>query len=261
MSCRRVQCIGYMIAIMDFGVRRPHLVLVPGLMCDEAVWKDQARTLSTLTSVDVADHGALDSLGAMAEAILSRSPRRFALAGHSMGGRVALEVFRRAPDRIAGIALLDTAYAPFPAGKAGQDEKAQRYSWLEKARTEGVRAMGAVWVQRMVHPDRLRDQQLIDAILDMFERKTPDIFAAQIRALLERPDATPLLSEIRRPAMVLCGRQDTWSVLPQHERMASMIPGSLLRVIEDCGHMSTMERPQEVTAAMTEWLRSLFEYH
>jgi pimeloyl-ACP methyl ester carboxylesterase len=243
-----------MISIVEYGVHAP-LVLVPGLMCDEAVWEAQARTLRTLTSIEIADHGELNSLGAMAEAILRRSPRRFALAGHSMGGRVALEVFGRAPDRITGIALMDTTYGPFPAGPVGEDERAQRYALLEKARKEGMRAMGTVWVQKMVHPDRLNDPPLIDAILAMIERKTPDIFAAQINALLERPDATPLLAEIRCPTLVLCGRQDAWSVLAHHEQMAAMIPGSHLRVIEDCGHMSAMEKPQEVTTAMVEWLR------
>src|SRR5262245_22014484 len=244
---------------MDYDPMRIPLVLLPGLMCDEAVWENQARTLRALTSVEIVDHGELNSLEAMAEAIRRCSHRRFALAGHSMGGRVALEVFRRAPDRIAGMALMDTTYTPFPGGPVGQDERAQRYALLDKARNEGMRAMGTVWVQKMVHPDRLNDPPLIDAILAMIGRKTPDIFAAQINALLERRDATPLLEEIRCPTLVLCGRQDAWSVLAQHEQMAEMIPGSHLRVIEDCGHMSTMEKPQEVTATMVEWLRLVLE--
>src|SRR4029078_335070 len=120
-----------------------------------------------------------------------------------------------------------------------------------------MRAMGREWLQRMVHPDRLLDRGLIDAILDMIPRKRPDFFAGQIRALLERPDATGLLSEIRCPTLVLCGRQDSWSVLEHHEKMASMISRSRLVAIEDGGHMSTMERPAEVTAALREWLTSL----
>jgi pimeloyl-ACP methyl ester carboxylesterase len=117
-----------------------------------------------------------------------------------------------------------------------------------------MRAMGIQWTQKMVHPDRLSDMLLMEAILEMIERKTPEIYSAQIKALLARPDATPLLTGIKCPTLVLCGRQDAWSGLAQHEFMARMIPDSRLVVIEDCGHMSTMERPAEVAVAMREWL-------
>ena len=167
------------------------------------------------------------------------------------------EVFRRVPGRVQGLALLDTAYGPRPAGPEGDDEATKRYALLEIARRNGTRTMGAVWVQKMVHRDRLFEAPLLDAILDMFGRKSCDTFAAQIKALLERPDAGPLLGEIKCPTMVLCGRQDTWSTVEVHEQMAAMIPKSRLVVIEDCGHMSTMERPEEVTAAMQKWLTSL----
>lgn len=235
----------------------PHLILVPGLMCDQAVWAHQATELKTLTTVAIADHASADSLGKMAEAILERAPDRFAIAGHSMGGRVTFEVFRRAPERIAGMTLMDTAYAPRHEGVSGEREAAGRYALLDVARKEGTRAMGALWVQRMVHPGRLADEALLNSILDMIGRKSADVFAAQIKALLERPDATPLLEKIHCPTMVLCGRQDTWAILSQHEQMAARIPGSRLVVVENCGHMSTMERPEAVTDAMREWLTSL----
>ena len=117
--------------------------------------------------------------------------------------------------------------------------------------------MAAVWSQKMVHPHRLSDSQLMNAIHEMIARKTPATFAAQIKALLERPDAGPLLENIQCPTMVLCGRQDAWSALSQHEDMATRIRDSSLVVIEDCGHMCTMERPVELTAAMVDWLTSL----
>jgi pimeloyl-ACP methyl ester carboxylesterase len=155
------------------------------------------------------------------------------------------------------VALLNTACTPRPPGSAGEQEAKQRHDLLEKARKEGMRAMATEWVQRMVHPARLSDASLINAILEMFERKTPEIFAAQIKALLERPDATGVLRQIECPALVLCGRQDSWNDVTHHEEMASMIPHSRLVVIENCGHMSTMERPSEVTAALKEWITSL----
>jgi pimeloyl-ACP methyl ester carboxylesterase len=236
------------------AAQAPHLILIPGLMCDSAVWEHQARALAALTTIDIADHGTLDSLGKMADAVLERAPARFALAGHSMGGRVAFEVLRRAPERVAGAALLDTAYAPLSAGREAIQETAGRYALLEIARKEGMRAMGTEWVRKMVHPDRLSDRPLLDSILTMIARKTPDIFAAQIKALLERPDAAPLLEKIQCPTLILCGRQDAWSGLPRHEEMAERVRGSRLVVIEECGHMSTMERPEAVTVALRDWL-------
>jgi pimeloyl-ACP methyl ester carboxylesterase len=236
---------------------RSHLILVPGLLCDAAVWEEQARDLQDLVDIIIPDHGSLDSFDAMARSILSRSPQRFALAGHSMGGRVAFELLRLAPERITGVALLDTSYTPLPAGSAGEEEAAKRYRLLAKARKEGMRAMGWEWLQGMVHPDRFTDERLTNAILDMIDRKTPAIHAAQIKALLQRPDAAPILQQIRCPALVLCGRQDFWSVPAVHEEMAARIRHSRLVVIENCGHMSTMERPSEVTAALRAWITSL----
>ncbi len=233
---------------------KPHLILIPGLMCDEAVWEHQDRALRDIADITIADHGSLDSLTAMADAILKRAPERFALAGHSMGGRVAFQVFRRAPERVTAIALMDTACTPRAAGAAGAEETEQRYRLLNKARKEGMRAMGAEWVQRMVHPERLSDTTLMNAILDMIARKTPEIFEAQITALLNRPDARDVLPQIHCPSLVLCGREDAWSVLSHHEEMTAMIPHGRLVVIENCGHMSTMERPEEITAAMRDWL-------
>jgi pimeloyl-ACP methyl ester carboxylesterase len=234
-----------------------HLFLIPGIVCDAAVWAHQAESLRTLATVRIVDHGTADSLEKMAQAVLDDAPGRFALAGHSMGGRVAMEIVRRAPERISGLALLDTAYQPRSAGEAGERERAERHELLRIAEIEGMRAMGIRWVQQMVHPNRLSDAVLMESILDMICRKNPAIFAAQIRALLSRPDAEPALKAVRCPTMILCGRQDAWNPLARHEDMAAMIQGSTLAVVEDCGHMSPMERPLEVTAMLREWLEGI----
>jgi uncharacterized protein (TIGR02246 family) len=232
------------------------LVLIPGLLCDESVWAGQREALSAHARVWVADHGSLDSLTDMALAVLRDAPaERFALAGHSMGGRVALEVLRLAPHRVERLALMDTGWLPRAAGTAGEEERASRLALLENARQSGMRAMGRQWARGMVHPAAL-DSPVFTAILDMIERKTPDIFAAQIRALLARPDASPQLLAIDCPTLVMCGREDSWSPLSQHLQMAAVIRGARLRIIEDSGHMSTMEQPQAVAAALVEWLCS-----
>lgn len=232
------------------------LFLLPGLVCDADVWQHQIERLSAIADACVADYGSSDSLADMARRALELMPGdgRFALAGHSMGGRVAFEIMRGVPERVAGLAVLDTGYEPLKPGEPGQKEIADRSAFVELARTQGVRAMAREWMPELVHPSRLSDAPLVDSILDMMERKSPAIFAAQVKALVERPDATPVLRAIRCPTLVICGREDAWSPLARHEQIVSLIPGSRLVVIENCGHMPTMERPEEVASAMLAWL-------
>lgn len=230
------------------------LVLVPGLMCDEAVWSHQVAMLGAGRDLRIASHGLSDSLGAMAERILGSAPLRFALAGHSMGGRVALEVVARAPERVSRLALLDTGYEAIAPGEAGERERAGRYRLLDIAGREGMLAMGRDWARGMVHPERLGDEALMGAIHAMIARASVAQFDAQIRALLARPDRARLLGALRVPTLVLCGREDNWSPLARHEEMARRIPGSRLVVVADSGHMSTMERPEDVSAALQDWL-------
>jgi len=106
----------------------------------------------------------------------------------------------------------------------------------------------------MVYPSRLTDAILVNAILDMIARRTPDLYAAQTRALIDRPDATPLLAKIRCPTLVLCGQEDIWSPPQRHEMLREQIRGSSLTVVPYCGHMSTMEQPAAVSQALRAWL-------
>jgi pimeloyl-ACP methyl ester carboxylesterase len=229
------------------------IVLLPGLVCDDAVWKHAATSLRANSAVTIARYDALDSLGAMADKVLSETRGDFAVAGHSMGGRVALEIFRRAPARITGLALLDTGVNPLAVGAAGAREAAGRHELLELALTQGMAAMAARWVQGMVWPPRLGETALISGIVEMFARSSADIFAAQIRALLARPDAGALLDEIRCPTLVLCGADDSWAPPARHREMAARIHGATLTLVPECGHMCTLERPEAVTRALVDW--------
>ena len=230
------------------------LLLIPGLMCNEAVWDPVIPWLSSLVSCRVVDHGSANSLPLMAQQLLRDAPARFAVAGHSMGARVAVEVFRQAPERVSRVALLDTGFTAKPLGAAGEDEAAKRYKLLALAQTEGVRAMAQAWVRGMVHPDRLQDTALIEEILVMFERKSALHFEKQISALLSRPDASDVLRGIRAPALVLCGAQDSWAPIAQHEAMQALIPEARLAIIDNAGHMAPMERPEAVAEALLTWI-------
>ena len=233
---------------------RVDLLLLPGLLCDRASWAPVVPALERHAECRIPDYATEHSLGAMAERALADAPPTFALAGHSMGGRVALEVLRRAPHRVTRLALLDTGYRSRSDGSAGDDERTRRFALLALAREKGMRAMGRVWMQAMVHPARLNDSALVEDILAMVARQTPDDYAAQIDALLSRPDVTGLLRGIRVPTLIACGRQDAWSPLAQHEEIASLVPGSTLVAFDDCGHMAMMERPVAVASALVAWL-------
>ena len=233
------------------------VVFLPGLLCDGVTWTSQVAALADHAITSVADYGALDSLPARAAAVLDGTPGDLVLVGHSMGGRVALEAYRQAPQRIRGLVLLDTGYQGRPNDDIGERERVERMELVELARRSGMRLMVQQWVRRMVHPDRLDDQSLMEPILRMIERKAPAIFEAQQRALLARPDAMQLLAHIACPTLVLCGREDAWSPPSRHEDMARRIPTSDLVIVERCGHMSPMEQPQVVAAALTEWVGSV----
>jgi len=230
------------------------LMLLPGLNCDAAVWAPQVAALKDAHCV-IPAWGLRDSLTAMAEQVLAEAPtERFSVAGHSMGGRVALEVFRLAPQRVERLALLSTGTHPLVAGEAGEKEKAGRMALLQIAREQGMRAMAKEWAKGMVNPDRI-GSPLFEQVLDMFDRGSAAQYAAQINALLNRPNATPQLSGIQCPTLALTGREDSWSGPAQHEAMAAAIPNATLVIVEHCGHMCTMEQPQAVNEALAAWLR------
>ena len=233
------------------------LMLLPGLMCDHAVWEPLLPWLTKDRECRMVDHGQADSLVQMAKQLLQDAPAHMVLAGHSMGARVALEVLRLAPDRVKGVALLDTGYLPKPTGEAGEEEARKRFHLLKIAQEQGVRAMANVWVQGMVHPDRLADTELIERILRMFDRKSADIFANQIHALLNRPDGSDVLRAIDVPTLLMCGKQDAWSTPAQHQAMNALATHATFDVIDDAGHMAPMERPEAVAASMLRWLAQI----
>jgi len=186
------------------------------------------------------------SFGEMAQLVVEMAPARFSVAGHSMGGRVALEVFRLVPERVERLALLDTGIHTRRPG-----EEASRQALIELARTKGMDALAARWLPPMLHPDHTA---LLGPLTEMVERSTPATFENQQRALLDRPDARTVLPSIRCSTLILCGKEDIWSPVSQHEEIAALIPGSRLVAVDECGHMAPVEQPEAVTNALTRWM-------
>ena len=231
------------------------LILVPGLMCDETSWAPILPALSAQAACQVVSHGEADSLTQMAQQILDNAPAQFDLAGHSMGGRVALEVVRIAPERVRRLALLGTGYRAKEAGEAGEKEAQGRQALLDLAQNDSIRAMALAWVQNMVAPARLADAALIEAIVQMFEHKSVDIFQRQIKALLKRPDATEVLRQVRVPTLVMAGEFDAWASPQQHQDIADLIPTTpAMHMVVGSGHMMMMEKPDTVAALFLDWL-------
>jgi pimeloyl-ACP methyl ester carboxylesterase len=231
------------------------LVLLPGLLCDQAVWQGQIDALSDVAACTCPDWGRLDSILAMAERVLRLAPPEFSLAGHSMGGRVAFQVVRLAPQRVKRLALFNTGADAKPAGEAGVQEEIKRRALLDLARTQGMRALAMQWLPPMLMAGRMADKPLVDSIVAMLERKNADIYEMQMLALLGRPDARPVLPTIACPTLLLTGREDTWSPPARHAEMAAAILNSRLVIVPNSGHMAPMEQPAAVAEAMREWLQ------
>lgn len=226
------------------------LALLPGLLCDARLWEHQARHLAELAEPWVADLTTQDSIAAMADSALAAMPGRFALAGLSMGGYVALEIMRRAPDRVTRLCLIDTSARP------DTDAQAERRRGLVAVAGKGTfRGVTRRLLPFLIHHDRVDDAALSSTVMAMAESVGRDAYGRQQQAILGRVDSRPSLSAIACPTMVICGRQDAVTPLDRSEEIAAAIPGARLAVIEDCGHLSALERPQAVTSLMRLWLQ------
>jgi pimeloyl-ACP methyl ester carboxylesterase len=227
------------------------LLLLSGLLSDDTPWLDVATRLRATCPVRIVSFADCGSLGEMAEQVLHKAPKRFTLAGHSMGGRVALEVWRRAPERIAALGLLNTGAFP-----RRPEEAASRARLVTIAQEQGMAALAAEWLPPMMARSAASSEQraVMQRLTRMVEGQTPASFAAQIQALLNRPDAEPLLPTIRVPTLLLSGSEDTWSPVSQHADMQRMIPGSILVEVAHAGHMAPIEQPDAVANALREHL-------
>ncbi len=228
---------------------RPTILLLPGLLCDASVWRAQIDALRPYAHVLVADFSQHDSLEAMARSALAMTEGPIIAIGHSMGARVAMEMAHLAPERIEKLALIDTG-----VDSRREGEEAKRQVLVDLAYAEGMGALAERWLPPMLHVDRVEDQALLAPLKEMVMRATPEQHQRQIQALLDRPDLRPRLPDIACPTLIMVGRQDRWSPLAQHEEMAALIPRAELVVIEDSGHMTLLEQPEQVSHALLRWL-------
>ena len=227
------------------------IILVPGLNCSPRLYAAQVPELWHFGPVTIADHTRDDSMAAIARRILAAAPPRFALAGLSMGGYVALEIVRQAADRVARLALLDTGARDDPP--AAQETRRNRIALAETGRFAEVNE--AMWPV-LVHPDRRDDAALKQVYLAMCRDVGAEAFVRQQKAIMARADSRPLLATIDCPTLVLVGAQD--ELTPPHlaDEMAAGVKGAPLVKVPDCGHISALERPEAVTRAMIEWVRA-----
>jgi pimeloyl-ACP methyl ester carboxylesterase len=227
------------------------LVLIPGLLNDERLYGPQIEALSADRAIIVADQTRDDTISAMAERLLREAPERFALAGLSMGGYIAMEVLRQAPERVARLALLDTTARP-DTDEASRDRR--RLIGLAQAGRFGE--IPALLWPRLVSPRRLDDLDLKEAILPMMAEAGPEVFIRQQYAIIGRPDSRDMLSSVEIPTLILVGEDDAITPPEVAREMADRVEWASLVVIPETGHMSSLERPEQVSEALRRWLEA-----
>lgn len=225
------------------------LVLVPGMMCDAQAFAPQINDLSREASVQVACVARAETIRDMAAEVLAQAPQRFALAGHSMGGIVAMEVLRRAPERVSRIALISTT----PLAET-PEQAAWREPFIVKAQAGRLdEAMAGALPADNFAPTPARNR-ILQTVIDMAYAFGPDTFIRQSRALQRRPDAQKVLRQTKVPTLILCGAHDKMTPVKRHEFMAELVQGARLEVIAEAGHMPALETPDRVTSALRNWM-------
>lgn len=231
------------------GVTMTPIVLVPGLLCSEEIFAPQLPALWRHGPVQIANTLEGETLPEMAALILAAAPPRFALVGLSMGGYLALEIMRQAPERVERLALICTSARPDTP-----EQTAARRKMLDQARAVGFERFLALGADALTHPSRKGEPALNAISIRMGRAVGLEGFARQTEAVIARADSRPLLAGIKVPTVIVVGDADPLTPQALSEEMAAAIPGAKLVVAPECGHVITLERPEVVNAALMEWL-------
>lgn len=227
------------------------IVLIPGLLATPRLYTEQLPALWRFGPIIIACHTRDDSMAAIARSILDLAPQRFALVGLSMGGYIAFEIMRQAGERVVKLALLDTS------ARSDTPEQTQvRRKQIAMAESGRFDELPDLQFPLLVHPAREKDVSLRRLFRSMAEETGPQAFIRQQTAIMNRPDSRPDLVAIRCPTLVLVGDSDQLTPVDRASEIANGIPGARLVVVPDCGHLSTLEQPQQTSKALIEWLQS-----
>lgn len=226
------------------------ILLIPGLGGSPRIYAPVADALWRYGPVTVANHVRDDNMAVIARRILAEAPPRFALAGHSMGGYIAFEIMRQAPDRVARLALINTQARP-----DSDEARARRRALIARIEEGEFHAVLDDLFPGFVHPSRHGDAALRRLVHDMGDDVTAEGFVRQLTAIVARPDSRPTLAKIRCPTLVLTSDTDNTLSNTLSKEMADGINGAKLVIIPDCGHLPQPEKPRETAAALTAWLR------
>jgi pimeloyl-ACP methyl ester carboxylesterase len=223
-------------------------LLIPGLACTSRLFEPQMSALWQLGPVMVANHTTADSMNGIARDVLANAPARFNLVALSMGGYISFEIFRQAPERVAKLALLDTA------SRADLPEQSERRRKLIALAEQGklIEVNDALWPV-LVHESRQREGALRSIVDDMMLTTGAFALIRQLRALIGRPDSRSTLANVRSPTLVIVGESDKLTPPEVNQEIADGIAGARLELVADCGHLSTIERPRAVTKLLVDW--------
>ena len=224
-------------------------LFLPGLLSDGRVWQEVADRLNL--PLLLADLTRDDTIGGMAARALVDFDGPISVMGHSMGGRVAIEMARLQPGRVTSLVLANTGHTSM---KPGEEEKRGRLVDLGR---RDMRELAEVWLPPMLAPDRIADLSLVDDLTQMVIKAGPEVHERQIRALLSRPDAGKTLPAITCPVLLMTGAQDRWSPEAQHREMAAMTSDSTVEIINDVGHFLPIEQPDRTAGTIHKWLSRL----
>lgn len=228
---------------------RPPLLLIPGLLCDARLWQHQLAALADVADMTVGDHSTHDNLYEIAATLLTKAPPRFAVAGLSMGGYIAFELLRQAPERITHLALINTAARP-----DSPEKRQRRLDFMALATRGRFRGVSHALLPLLIHRDRLDDRELAGTVSAMARDSGVEAYLRESRAIVDRPDSVPMLAGITCPTVVIGGLQDQLTPPECQQEIADGIAGAELILLDRCGHLAPLEHPDAVNAALRKLL-------